>query len=178
MAMDNINWDEQPLGKISDEELAKNLGISKNTVLRQRKKRGVVPFGKPHIKANVDWDAQPLGEVPDAVLAQRLGLVEVYGEYNARAIIGRHRRKRGIPSFIPDNRRNIDWDNEPLGELPDKVLARKLGCSSQAVAEQRRKRNISSVIRIVVNLPKDVYEKLNEPEKWLAKELISRARNG
>jgi AraC-like DNA-binding protein len=37
----NIDWDAQPLGKMSDPELARRLGCSPSSVAKQRKKRGI-----------------------------------------------------------------------------------------------------------------------------------------
>lgn len=38
---DDIDWDAQPLGEMSDRYLAKQLGVSKSAVCRQRLKRGI-----------------------------------------------------------------------------------------------------------------------------------------
>lgn len=35
----NIDWDAQPLGKVSDSELARDLGVSPSTVLYNRVQR-------------------------------------------------------------------------------------------------------------------------------------------
>ena len=41
-------------------------------------------------------------------------------------------------------RRDINWDKVPLGWVPDKTLAVKLGCRQQSVWAARRKRKIPS----------------------------------
>lgn len=39
-----IDWDVQPLGQVSDRKLAKVLGCNKESVRRQRERRGIAPF--------------------------------------------------------------------------------------------------------------------------------------
>jgi len=39
----------------------------------------------------------------------------------------------------------IDWDAQPLGRIEDRVLARRLGCTSQAVYYQRKRRGIAAL---------------------------------
>jgi len=41
-----INWDEQPLGKMTDEALGEKLGCAGASVYYQRTKRGIPPYGK------------------------------------------------------------------------------------------------------------------------------------
>lgn len=38
--------------------------------------------------------------------------------------------------------KGIDWDNQPLGELPDMEIARRVGCNPTTVARVRYRRNI------------------------------------
>lgn len=45
--------------------------------------------------------------------------------------------------------RGIDWDDQPLGEVPDSVLSKKLGVSMQAVWLARTHRNIEKMSVIV-----------------------------
>lgn len=42
----DIDWDRQPLGEMSDLSLADLLGTSQRTVCRQRTKRGKPPYGR------------------------------------------------------------------------------------------------------------------------------------
>lgn len=42
----SIDWDSQPLGRVSDGELAKTLGCQRATVMRHREKRGIEPFDR------------------------------------------------------------------------------------------------------------------------------------
>lgn len=43
----DVNWDEQPLGKVSDRELARQLGCSAATVCRHRNDRGIPQYEGP-----------------------------------------------------------------------------------------------------------------------------------
>lgn len=38
----------------------------------------------------------------------------------------------------------IDWDRQPLGDVDDAVLARKLGCDTETVRCARRRRGLKS----------------------------------
>jgi hypothetical protein len=40
----------------------------------------------------------------------------------------------------------IDWAAQPLGQIPDTELARRLGCSHQAVHDARRRRRIPAAV--------------------------------
>lgn len=96
----SINWDEQPLGRISDAKIAKKLGIHNDDIVRyRRKKRGITPQNE-HAQlcirgmarsASIDWDNQPFGRVSDGELAKLLGC--------QRATVMRHREKRGIEPY-------------------------------------------------------------------------------
>lgn len=78
----DIDWDAQPLGKESDSEIARRLGVWPSVVWRYRRERGIPP-----VSNYIDWDAQPLGEVPDTVLAERLG-VSPQAVWSARKVRG------------------------------------------------------------------------------------------
>jgi len=83
----DINWSDQPLGKMSDTELAKHLGVTQTTVTRWRTIFGIAPFCSP----DRDWSTIPLGEEPDPVIASRLGV--------SKETVRRARLALGIPSF-------------------------------------------------------------------------------
>lgn len=124
----DIDWDIQPLGKIPDDELANELGISPETVTRARKKREVPAayVSPPH--HDINWSEQPLGQEFDSVIAERLG-VDV-------KIVSKARNDLKIP------RRSIDWDEQPLGKVSDRELAERLGVDRSSVSRARRARGI------------------------------------
>jgi DNA-binding MarR family transcriptional regulator len=46
---------------------------------------------------------------------------------------------------MSSNPKGIAWDEQPLGEVPDHVIARRLGCSVQAVYGARKRRGIAAL---------------------------------
>ena len=82
-----INWSKEPLGLLSDTDLAAQLGVTQSTVTRRRNLLGIPAF-KP---AKRDWSRLPLGLEPDPALAQRLGV--------SKETVRRARIERGITSF-------------------------------------------------------------------------------
>lgn len=86
------------------------------------------------------WDDVPFGEKPDIELARELGVSEV--------AVGKQRRKRGIPIYgakrmgcrAPGQHAGINWDEQPLGIIPDKTLARRLGVDPSSVRNARKVR--------------------------------------
>lgn len=93
-----IDWDAQPLGKVPDCDLAKELGVDYNLVRLARIRRGI-PINR--IKGGINWDEQPLGEISDKELAKRLNLTTGY--------IRATRSARGIP---PASRRDSEESSE------------------------------------------------------------------
>lgn len=84
-----INWEEQPLGQVSDKEIAEKLGVNPESVRLARKKRGIPCI--PGRGKQVDWDKEPLGIIPDTEIAKKLGIT-VSSVRSARAT-------RNIPNF-------------------------------------------------------------------------------
>jgi hypothetical protein len=125
-----IDWDDEPLGDITDAEIAKELGVTVQSVLRARKKRGIPPTRERRNPLDVDWDAQPLGKESDVVIANRLGVDPT--------TVGKARRDRGITSIY------VDWDNQPLGDVTDAEIARRLGVDPSTVGKARRSRGIKA----------------------------------
>jgi hypothetical protein len=123
-----INWEEQPLGEVTDAELAKELGVSVKSVFCARKKRGIPATRERRNPLDVDWDAQPLGKESDVVIANRLRVDPT--------TVTKARKKRGIKSIY------VDWDSQPLGEVTDAELARQLGVDPSTVGKARRSRGI------------------------------------
>jgi hypothetical protein len=87
----DVNWDAQPLGILSDSQIARNLGLAKVTVWRERNMRGVPPAQRNRAPG-IDWDRQPLGRVSDRQLSRMLGVT--------MQTVSRVRKKRQIPPFM------------------------------------------------------------------------------
>jgi iron only hydrogenase large subunit-like protein/DNA-binding CsgD family transcriptional regulator/transcriptional regulator with XRE-family HTH domain len=152
----NADW-AQP-----DKILARQLGVTQDTVARQRRRRGV---GAPKDRyADVDWAqtnadiARRLGVAPATVWYQRVkrkiksagrcGKVDyALADWSlpnkiiaqqlgvAHDTIARQRRKRGMGA-APDKYAAVDWLQA------NKEIARQVGVTSSAILYQRKKRNI------------------------------------
>lgn len=56
--------------------------------------------------------------------------------------IGAEHRRTYAEEAPGDKKSRIDWDVQPLGQMPDRDLAQRIGCSHGAVEYQRAKRQI------------------------------------
>lgn len=121
-----IRWDQQPLGLVSDSELARQLGVSSAAVYKARTKRKLPPYRETLAER---WVDHGLGVVPDLVLAEKVG--------KSRRTVSRVRGGLGLhgPS-------TVEWDREPLGEVPDVILARMHNVDPSVVGIARRRRGI------------------------------------
>lgn len=86
----SIDWDNQPIGEVTDAELARRLGVTREAVYDARTRRAIsaVP------RSSVDWDQVRFGEEPDGRLARALGV--------SRQAVRQQRLKRGIPPYTRD----------------------------------------------------------------------------
>ena len=125
-----IDWDEQPLGAVTDKVIADDLGVSTSAVKKARKKRGIKGTRPAREKLEIDWERQPLGKRFDADIAQELGV-------DAKTVRVA-RKKLGIP------RKYIDWNDQPLGKVSDAQLAKDLGVDPSSVGKARRTRGIAA----------------------------------
>lgn len=92
-----VDWTALPLGRVSDLQIARQIGRSPRSVAKARERLGIPPaMTHYHPVSKHDWDAQPLGQVPDRVIAERLGCKEW--------TVSHHRLKRGIPSWAETQR--------------------------------------------------------------------------
>lgn len=151
-ATHQIRWDLQPLGKVSDRKISKNLGVTPSIVRGARLRLGIpIPESSRFaLTKGIDWNNEErLGNMFDTHLGAELGV--------SGAAVRKARRRRGIPVFdryreAPKSKTakkkpahspiGVDWDREPLGKMPDTSLAILLGCSSKSVFNARKKRGI------------------------------------
>lgn len=146
-----IDWDSQPLGDLSDTDLANMLGVDRSAVTGARKRRGISRFDPGY----VDWDSQPLGVVHDSHIAKKLGVSE--------SAVNAARRRRGIRAVVRENtweqrRRKgawkwYDWSCVPLGKKTDEDIAEEIGTTRQVVSRARRSRNIKPYFRNEIQCP-------------------------
>lgn len=121
-----IDWDAQPLGQVSDAELAKRLGVGIQKVERERRAKKLKRYDPENSlrRLEIDWDviAPYLGKVPDDELAGKIG--------TTRQRVGEERKSRRIPPWprgskkkslddLPDGAWYLDETNE--GTLWDRV---------------------------------------------------------
>lgn len=69
-----IDWDAQPLGDVTDREIAERLGVTATAVTYARIKRGIPAYAQRTSPLGIEWDAEPLGQEPDGTIAERLGV--------------------------------------------------------------------------------------------------------
>lgn len=147
-----IDWDQVPLGKKSDCELAQELGVRVSKVQRHRSRRGIpayqgprrkyqieLPFTAAQIQAElgdppvdgekINWQKTPLGCTSDQEIASWLGC--------SRERVSYMRRRFGLPRYNP-----VQWGKVPLGKYPDTIIAKWTGVSTAAVAARRRRDGI------------------------------------
>lgn len=128
MARSSINWDEQPLGKVPDRELALRLGVSENAVKLARWKRGLRNPGSPH--KHINWDAVPdLGKVPDHEIARRLGVTQ--------PAVQSARRARGIRSARHHRVDSLGLEIQKHESIAAPVVAERFGVHPSTVHRAR-----------------------------------------
>lgn len=131
----DIDWDNQPLGVITDVELSQILCISSSTVCSQRRKRGIPKSTKPkRFNGNIIWEFIPLGLFGDQPIAAALGV--------NRKTVRAARERIGIESWKPKSR--VDWSAADLGTDTDPNISKKFGISSSEVNRRRRESKINA----------------------------------
>ncbi len=137
----SIDWDQQPLGKMPDQQLANQLGCGWRSVFRARTKRKIRAW-QSHSAALVDHvPVDLLGKVSDQNLAK---------EYRCRwDQVYKQRVRYGIPAFCPPSlsaRRRSCGSRKIipalLGKFSDVVLAELWGVHFSNVYYHRKKRGI------------------------------------
>ena len=125
-----IQWDKLPLGQVSDEEIAQQLGVTRTAVGIARRRRGITAHRRP--PSRIDWASQPLGQVSDTALARKLGC--------ARSAVTRARIRAGVK--LQHAREKIPWDDLPLGVEMDIVIAARMQVGVSSVQQARKRRGI------------------------------------
>lgn len=159
------DWDKVPLGTKPDAVLSEEHGIHHATIRAARNRRGIPAYKKSKLEhERFDWTGVAFGTKSDADLAQELGV--------KASSVGGARRRRGIPTFIEEGhkrparaKRGIDWDDQPLGQVADRVLQRRLGLKSvSSVSRARRFRGIPKFKPPTYTALLKLHEELTE--KW------------
>ena len=125
------------LGKLPDRKLAERAGVHHNTILHERRRRGIPAFKRRSEDAR--WTKamiHKLGTDTDRSIAAELGINP--------ASVGRKRRILGIPPFTEQTAsrsRAYPWAPEDLarlGKVSDRALARELGLATTTVTNKRQ----------------------------------------
>ena len=124
------------MGTMTDTDVGLKFGIRSQYISKKRRSLGIPRY---HVSRIVKWDEVGLGTMPDDDLAKLLTISlkqEIAGYW-----VTLERRKRGILTF---NRSltKIDWDEIPLGEVPDLRISQQLGICVARVWRARTSRNI------------------------------------
>lgn len=139
----DIDWDSQPLGEVSDEEIARRLGVGSSTVGRKRQERGIPPLREDKASKGTDYSNVPLGRIPDAEIAEALGL-------DARSVADA-RKRRGIPACKEGYHRRVLRKRGmtlaslymlPLGDEPDREIAQSTRLPVSTIKWARRRAGI------------------------------------
>ncbi len=136
---DKHDWDNIPLGTTTDSALSKKFGIHHATIRNARLKRGIPTYKKSKLEhEHFDWTGAAFGTKSDIDIAYELGVKP--------SSVGGARRRRGIPAFVEEGhtaparaKRGIEWDDQPLGQMADRVLQRRLGLKSVSSVSRARK---------------------------------------
>lgn len=118
----------------SDTAIAHASGVPRTTITHYRKTLGMPHANRARLPAGF-WDGVDFTR-GDAVLAAELGVPE--------RKVQTARQRRGILKADDRNTLPVDWDAQPLGQAPDRVLAERLGCSVSTVAHHRTRLGITA----------------------------------
>lgn len=155
------------LGRVSDGEIARRLGIARKTVVEYRKRRGIEAFAPPRRapetveaeapapgrSSRLDQFRDIVGKLPDREVAERAGV----STENVRM----YRQRRGIPAEwrppaespgrrgrqpLPPGESRVERALAPVralvGVLPDAEVAVRAGVSRSAVSAFRARQGI------------------------------------
>lgn len=152
--LDCSDW-EHLLGVWSDYRILKEYGVSRGTLGRYRKRRGIKAVGKKRGSryGGVDWAALFESEKSNTEIARIVGCsVSLVGKYWRRIYPGKPLSRRGYEKGgVKDKIFEIAG---LLGQCSDVSLARRAGLSRGAVRRYRRKLEIPAFEKVPVALPK------------------------
>ncbi len=67
-----VNWDKQPLGEVTDAEIGRRVGVSRERVRQVRSARGIAAV--PRNTELINWRRVSLGKRPDQEISDELGI--------------------------------------------------------------------------------------------------------
>ncbi len=149
------------LGKVSDAELARRIGVTTTTVRTKRCLRGIPPL-RP--RDPMKWRAKDialLGKYPDFEVARMLGVYR-------KAVINK-RHELGIPSYARTSEFWHTWTETEiamLGKMTDRELAERIGIRPMCVTSKRRLLKVPAF-----NQPQKPRRPPRRVERWGREEL-------
>jgi hypothetical protein len=152
-----IDWDREPLGLVTDRELAEKHGVNRETVSDVRRRRGIPAFctkiRKPRWRnQEIDWAKLPLGQLPDAEVGRRHGVPREVVYYNRRRLKIPYDPSKTVILYLTHG--ELAWltrlmDGMLRGSPPtvDEVRRREFGAVRAAIASvaKREKRRDDEV---------------------------------
>lgn len=127
--MDRNRWTAESLsllGKMSDVEVSRQLGLYVETIRLKRWELGIEAFVPPKVKPEY---FSRLGSTSDESLAREFGV--------SAKTIWKHRKRYAIPAFQV-HRPWTEAERALLGAIPDSEVAARLGRSRASVFSARR----------------------------------------
>ena len=127
-------WDDK-LGKVTDKQIAEEIGSSVAAVSMRRTKLGISASGERG--ARLDWSQYDdlLGTMEDKLLAEKIGC--------SIGSVALRRKKLSVPAH--NQRSSVDWEkwDEFIPEMSDTQLSKHIGCAPGSVKVRREKLGIS-----------------------------------
>lgn len=130
------------IGKVSDAELARRIGVTTTTVRTKRCLLGIPPLRPRNPKK---WRAKEialLGKHPDFTVARMLGIYR-------KAVINK-RHELGIPSYARTSNLWHSWTKREiamLGKMTDREVGERIGIRPMCATAKRRRLKIPAFIR-------------------------------
>ena len=123
-AAKKIDWNQQPLGQTSDNDLAKRLGVRATRVGAARRRRKI-PAHKT-LRAPLDA-SHGLGFLPDTEIARRTGQTPF--------LVRQARLRLGIPA----PKQHIDWSEVEFDGFSNTELAERWGVTQSTIIRMRKR---------------------------------------
>ena len=123
------------LGKVSDNELSKKYGYTRDALHKERLARNIPPFlykSPPH--KWTEEEIEMIGTTPDEIIAEKIGITE--------GMVSRKRRELGISKLGTPRRHHFAWEEWEIEICHENIsaeeVAKKIGRTTKSVISRRR----------------------------------------
>ena len=140
----DIDWDNVPLGKVSDQQLARQLSVTASGVGYQRRARNIAAFKTPTQKHPINWNAVPWDLMTTTDITKAFG-IDNLRVHKGRKIAGRLLESSQCADVLRHNL-EINADNPYLGKMDDHLLAFCMRVRVQDIVAERERRGIPAYI--------------------------------